>query len=122
MPPDPKADRISYGPSLVPAASVIVDSPGEPENAAFPLSSVGPRSGPLRVRVRASSRPRGSLEVFHQPDVAALRTEPVEQKLFPVRRPDRVVDSRIGVVEREHLVWLAAPVERRDPDRFVADD
>ena len=45
------------GPSVVPAESVMSDIyPGEDPHATSPLSSVGPRSGPLRVRAPKDNR------------------------------------------------------------------
>ena len=47
------------------------------------------------------------LDPFHEPDVASLRPEAIDENPPPVRRPDGVVDAGVGLVEREDLLGLA---------------
>ena len=57
------------------------------------------------------SEPDQLFEILHHPDIAAARSEAVKQDPVTVRRPDWVIDPRVGVVELEDL-FRGAAVER----------
>ena len=61
-PAAPIGARISYGPSLVPEASVTSGTHGEDPLATSLSRTFGPRSGPLRVRDLADSPQRASFQ------------------------------------------------------------
>src|ERR1700753_1394701 len=66
-------------------------------------------------------QPSSLLHPAHSPDVASLRAEAVEHHPFPVRRPDRVVDSYVGVGKFVDLLRLPS-VHWRTPEYLVPYD
>src|SRR5262249_2772088 len=58
------------------------------------------------------------LDILHHPDVSALWPEAIKKQPMAVRRPHRIIDSHVGIIEFENFFRFAR-INRRDPNRCV---
>src|SRR5262249_52765456 len=90
IPPAPREETISYGPTRAPAANVI---PAVPEGgcafATYPPSWVGPQRGPPGIRDRSDRRRKGSFpgKIHPQRGRRALRISQQRQGSPPSMPP-----------------------------------